>query len=255
MNKVVLKSGLWRDWQGDGVAVPPVGVSLIISNGLGAGPCHELALSVVRDSLVSGKVQEATVFSRGTRVKGRFLSFAGGSEGGGLFNGWRVSSKDVQKTVRSLGRDSAWNDGCSLQYVTDEIQRIVHKELGWFGSQPILLDVEFADLTLVAGLNELARKRKKRIFVTTTFPLRTDKGNLTLPAVELAAQTACGTGLDELAEAVVCIQSRQPNGVNMDAVVEVLKGQFFAARAKVEHENLRKRGLIAMARSLLNGFV
>ena len=36
---------------------------------------------------------------------------------------------------------------------------------------------------------------------------------------------------------------------------EVLKGQFFAARSKVEQENIRKRGFIAMARSLLNGFV
>ena len=142
-----------------------------------------------------------------------------------------------------------------LEILLVEIQRIVHKELGWFGSQTILFDLEFADLTLVAGLNELARKRTKRIFVTTTFPLRTAKGNLTFLAVELAAQTACGMSLDELSEAVVCIQSRRPNGVNTDAVVEVLKGQFFAARSKVEQENIRKRGFIAMARSLLNGFV
>ena len=114
------------------------------------------------------------------------------------------------------------------------------------------LDVEFADLSLVAGLNELARKRKKRIFVTTTFPFRTAKGSLTLPAVEVAAQTACGMSLGELAEAVVCVQSRKPNGVNMDAVVEVLKGQFFAARSKVEQESGLKPGFVAMARSLLN---
>ena len=36
---------------------------------------------------------------------------------------------------------------------------------------------------------------------------------------------------------------------------EVLKGQFFAARSKVEQENLGKRGFVAVARSLLNGFV
>ena len=36
---------------------------------------------------------------------------------------------------------------------------------------------------------------------------------------------------------------------------EVLKGQFFAVRSKVEQENVRKKGFIAMARSLLNGFV
>ena len=68
----------------------------------------------------------------------------------------------------------------------------------------------------------------------------------------MAAQTACGMCLGELAEAVVCIQSHKPNGVNMDAVVEVLKGQFFAARSKVEQESGRKPGFIAMARSLLN---
>ena len=228
----MLKSGLWPDWQGDGVAVPPIGVSLIISNGQGVESCHELALSIVRDSLVSGKAHKATVFSRGTRVKGRFLTFAGGYDGGGLFNGWRVLRKDILKTVRSLGRDSAWIDGCSRQYVSDEIPRIVHKELGWFGSQTILLDMEFADLLLVAGLNELAKKRKKRILVTVSFPFRTNKGNLTLAAVEVDAQTACGMSLDELAEAVVCIQSRKPNGVNTDALVEVLKGQYFCRPIK-----------------------
>ena len=39
------------------------------------------------------------------------------------------------------------------------------------------------------------------------------------------------------------------------AFAEVLKGQFFAARSKAEQESGRKPGLIALARSLLNGFV
>ena len=34
---------------------------------------------------------------------------------------------------------------------------------------------------------------------------------------------------------------------------ELLKGQFFAARSKVEQESGRKPGFIAMAWSLLNG--
>ena len=57
----------------------------------------------------------------------------------------------------------------------------------------------------------------------------------------------------ELAEAVACIQDYQTGSTDSDVVVEVLKGQFFATRSKVEQKNVRKKGFVTMARSLLNG--
>ena len=57
----------------------------------------------------------------------------------------------------------------------------------------------------------------------------------------------------ELAVAVACIQDYQTGSTDSDVVVEVLKGQFFATRSKVEQKNVRKKGFVAMARSLLNG--
>ena len=262
MNKVVQKTGLWFDWMGDGVFVPPVGVSLIVSNGSLVERCHELALAIIRESLLKAGLKEATIFSRRREVKGRYLTFAQGVEGEGCFNRWSVRcfnrwsafGKDVLNLCQESGFENRI-DCCSLPYGETDFVCEVRRELGWLGPKMILLDLEFADLSILEALGKLAKRRKRRILVTAPFPFRTNKGNMTLAAVEVAAQTACGMSLDELAEAVVCIQSRKPNGVNTNAVVEVLKGQFFATQSKVEQESGRKQGLIAMARSLLNGFV
>ena len=255
MNNVALKIGLCRDLTGDGIAVIPAGVSLIVSNGLGSGPCHELALAIIRDCLVRGEIGDALVFSRMKRLKSRLLTFAEGVEAGGCFNGWSVKRKDILLTIGSMGRDSAWIDGNSLQYHESELTDEVRRELGFFGKDLIMLDLEFPDFCLLSELRKMAVKMKRRILVTSSFPIRTCGGNLTLPAIEIAAQTACGRGVMELAEAVACIQDYQTGSTDSDVVVEVLKGQFFATRSKVEQKNVRKKGFITMARSLLNSFV
>lgn len=176
-----------------------------------------------------------------------------GVEGEGCFNRWSVLGKDVLKLCRESSFEATWTDGCSLQYDEADFLREVRRGLGWFGPKMILIDLEFADLSLLTGLAELARRRKCRIIVTSSSPFRAASGGLALPTVEVAAQAACGHGVDELADAVVCVQGLQPDAVSSNAVVEVLKGQFFATRSKAEQESGRKPGLIAMARSLLNG--
>ena len=253
MNKVVLKAGLWRDWMGDGVTIPPVGVSLIVSNGLGVERCHELALAMIRELLLKKGLKEAVIFSRRGKVKGRYLALAQGVEGEGCFNRWSVLGKDVLKLCRESSFEATWTDGCSLQYDEADFLCEMRRELGWFGPKMILIDLEFADLSLLTGLAELARRRKCRIIVTSSSPFRAASGGLALPTVEVAAQAACGRGVDELADVVVCVQGLQPDAVSSNAVVEVLKGQFFATRSNAEQESGRKPGLIAMARSLLNG--
>ena len=254
MNNVALKIGLCRDLTGDGVPIIPAGVSLIVSNGLGAEPCHELALAIIRDCLVRGEIGNALVFSRMKRLKSRLLTFAEGVEAGGCFNGWSVKRKDILSTIGSMGRDSAWIDGNSLQYHESELIDEVRRELGFFGEDLIMLDLGFPDFGRLNDLRKIALKMKRRIIVTTSFPFRTGGGNLTLPVIEVAAQMACGRGIMELTEAVACIQNYQTGSTDSDVVVEVLKGQFFAMRSKAEQENVGKQGFIAMARSLLNGF-
>ena len=253
MNKVVLKAGLWRDWMGDGVIIPPVGVSLIVSNGLGVERCHELALAMIRESLLKEGLKEAVIFSRRGKVKGRYLTFAQGVEGEGCFNRWSVLGKDVLKLCRESSFEAAWTDGCSLQYDEADFLCEMRRELGWFGPKMILIDLEFADLSLLTGLAELARRRKCRIIVTSSSPFRAASGGLTLPTVEVAAQAACGRGVDELADAVVCVQGLQPDAVSSNPVVEVLKGQFFATRSKAEQQKSKMTDLIAMAWPLLTG--
>ena len=66
---------------GSGLVIPPAGVSLIVSNGLGVERCHELALAIIRESLLKEGLKEAVIFSRRGKMEGRYMTFAQGVEG------------------------------------------------------------------------------------------------------------------------------------------------------------------------------
>ena len=94
---------------GSGLIIPPVGVSFIVSNGIGVERCHELALAMIRESLLKKGLKEAVIFSRRGKVKGRYLTFAQGAEGEGCFNRWPMRSFAFRAFSRMLSaRMRSW---------------------------------------------------------------------------------------------------------------------------------------------------